>query len=85
MKKTQTPISSSIGNHEMKIDIRKDCSSSCFAPTCTPSFIRSPTIHASPGDAIVYGLPSTGVTFRLRPCTSTRLMRPFFASSIICE
>ena len=53
MKNTQTPISSSIGNHEMKIDIRKDCSSSCLAPTDTPYFIRSPTIHASPGDAIV--------------------------------
>ena len=85
MKNTQTPISSNIGNHEMKICIRKDCSSSCLPDTCTPYFIRSPTIQRSPGDAIVYCLPSLGVTFRLRPCTSTRLMRPLRASSMNCE
>jgi len=30
MKNTQTPISNSIGNHEINIWERKDCSSGCF-------------------------------------------------------
>ena len=49
MKKIHTPISSSIGNHEMKICARKDCSSSGLLSTLTPYFTRSPTIQMSPG------------------------------------
>jgi hypothetical protein len=49
MKKIQTPISSSIGNQETKIFIRKDCSSSGLASTLTPFLSRSLTIHRSAG------------------------------------
>ena len=49
MKKIQTPISSSIGNQEMKICARKLCSSSGLASTLTPYLTRSPTIQMSPG------------------------------------
>jgi hypothetical protein len=48
MKNTQTPISSSIGNHEMKMLISSDCSSSGLALTWTPNFIRSEIIQMSP-------------------------------------
>ncbi len=53
MKKIQTPISSSIGNHETKIVVSSDCSSSGLPKTWTPDFIRSLTIQASPGDVSV--------------------------------
>ncbi len=49
MKKIHTPISSSIGNQEMKICARNDCSSSGLASTLTPYLTRSPTIQMSPG------------------------------------
>ncbi len=49
MKKTQTPISSSIGNHETKMLVRKDCSSSGLATTLTLFLSRSETIHRSGG------------------------------------
>ena len=47
MKKIHTPISSSIGNHETKMFMRSDGSSSGFASTFTLYFMRSPTIHGS--------------------------------------
>ena len=47
MKKIHTPISSSIGNHDTKMLMRSDCSSTGWASTCTPSFMRSPTIQGS--------------------------------------
>ena len=47
MKKIHTPISSSIGNHETKMFMRSEGSSSGLASTCTPYFSRSPTIHGS--------------------------------------
>ena len=53
MKKIQTPISSSIGNHDTKIVVSSDCSSSGLPKTCTPDFIRSLTIQASPGEVSV--------------------------------
>ncbi len=49
MKKTQTPINSSIGNQETKMLIRKDCSSSGLATTLTLFFSRSDTIQRSAG------------------------------------
>ena len=45
MKKIHTPMSSSIGNHETKMFMRSEGSSSGFASTFTPYFRRSPTIH----------------------------------------
>ncbi len=48
MKNIQMPIRSSIGNHEMKIFMRNDCSSSGLASILTPAFKRSLTIHRSP-------------------------------------
>ena len=53
MKKIHTPISSSIGNHDTKIVVSSDCSSSGLPNTCTPYFIRSETIQASPGEVSV--------------------------------
>ena len=47
MKKIQTPISSSIGNHDTKMFMRSEGSSSGLASTVTPYFMRSPTIHGS--------------------------------------
>ena len=47
MKNIHTPISSSIGNQEMKICVRKPCSSSGLASTFTPALSRSLTIHRS--------------------------------------
>ncbi len=47
MKKIHTPMRSSIGNHDTKILMRSDCSSTACASTCTPNFMRSPTIHGS--------------------------------------
>jgi hypothetical protein len=47
MKKIHTPISSSIGNQETKMFMRKDCSSSGLATTLTPFLSRSLTIHRS--------------------------------------
>jgi hypothetical protein len=49
MKKIQTPISSSIGNQETKMFMRKDCSSSGLATTLTLFLSRSLTIHRSAG------------------------------------
>ena len=48
MKKTHTPISRSIGNQEMKMLMRIDCSSSGLALTWTPNFMRSEIIQMSP-------------------------------------
>ena len=50
MKKIHTPISSSIGNQEMKMFMRSDCSSSGLASTLTPYLSRSATIQMSPGE-----------------------------------
>ncbi len=47
MKKIHTPMSSSIGNHETKMFMSSDGSSSAFASTVTPNLRRSPTIHGS--------------------------------------
>ena len=49
MKKIQTPISSSMGNQETKMLVRKDCSSSGLATTLTLFLSRSETIHRSGG------------------------------------
>ncbi len=49
MKKTHTPISSSIGNQLTKRFIRKDGSSSGLASILTPFFSRSETSHRSGG------------------------------------
>ncbi len=49
MKKIHTPISSSMGNHEMNRLIRKEGCSSGLASTDTPFFSRSDTIHGSLG------------------------------------
>ena len=43
MKKIHTPISSSIGNQEMKACARKDGGSGCLTSNFTPLLTRSPT------------------------------------------
>ena len=43
MKNTQTPMSSSIGNQEMKICISRDCCSGGLASMATPCSNSSPT------------------------------------------
>ena len=53
MKKIHTPISSSIGNHEMKICARKLCSSSGLASTLTPYLTQvadHPDVAGAVGD-----------------------------------
>ena len=51
MKKIHTPISSSIGNHDTKMFMRSDGSSSGLASTLTPYLSRSETIQMSaPGE-----------------------------------
>ncbi len=47
MKKIHTPISSSIGNHDTKMFIRSEGSSSGLASILTLSFMRSLTIQGS--------------------------------------
>ncbi len=50
MKKTHTPISSSIGNHDTKIFISSEGSSSGLASMITPFLSRSLTSHGSDGE-----------------------------------
>ena len=82
MKKIQTPMSSSMGNHEMKICISTDCSSSGLALTCTPYFIRSLTIQMSPVDGTYVDRvrPSRVRTRTARPSICTLSTWPFSAS-----
>ena len=84
MKNTHTPIKSNIGNQEINTVIQKDGSSSGVPYTCTPSFLKSSTIHKSPGLVMTYFCPSTGVTVISRPLMSTRAILPALASSINC-
>ncbi|MNJ67280.1 hypothetical protein D3C77_634390 [compost metagenome] len=53
MKNTQTPINSSMGNHDTKMLINSDCSSRGLPETWTPYFSRSETIQRSPGEVSV--------------------------------
>ena len=88
MKNIQTPIRSSIGNHEMKMFIRNDCSSSGFASTLTPSFRRSLTIHRSPsvpGLYVTYLRLSWATQRTVRPSTCAEVTRPCFTSSMNWE
>ena len=85
MKKTQTPISSSIGTHETKMFSSSDCSSSGRTLTWTPYFIRSLTIHRSFGALTVIGRPSLPRARSVRPSTTTLSMRPSLASDMNCE
>ena len=85
MKNTQTPISSSIGNQEMKICARKDCSSSGLASTFTPYLTRSPTIQMSPGLYVVYRLLSLLTHLIVRPSTVADVTLPDFAASMNSE
>ncbi len=50
MKNTHTPISSSIGNQDTKMFIRREGSSSGFALTLTPYFSKSEMSQMSPGE-----------------------------------
>ena len=50
MKKIHTPISSSIGNHDTKMFMRSEGSSSGFASIFTPYLSRSETSQMSPGE-----------------------------------
>ena len=50
MKKTQTPMSSSIGNHDTKMFISSEGSSSGLASMITPLLSRSLTSHGSDGE-----------------------------------
>ena len=85
MKKIHTPISSSIGNHEMKICARNDCSSSGLASTLTPYFTRSPTIQMSPGLYVVKRLLSLLTHLIVRPSTVADVTRPLLADSMNSE
>src|SRR5882672_7312676 len=88
MKKIHTPISSSIGNHEMKICISIDCSSSGLVETFTPYFIRSLTIQMSyrPGElTTIWRLSSLVVARMVRPWISTLAISPRFAASMKSE
>jgi len=85
MKKTQTPISSSIGNQDTKMLSSSDCSSSGRTLTCTPYFIRSPTIQMSFGALTVIGRPSLERARSVLPSTTTLSMRPSRASAMNCE
>ena len=87
MKKIHTPISSSIGNHEMKICISIDCSSSGLVDTLTPYFIRSPTIQMSyrPGELTTICFFSCVVARMVRPWISTLVIWPCFAASMNSE
>ena len=71
MKKIQTPISRSIGDHEMKICVSRLCSSSGFASMTTPAFSRSLTSHGSDGWYVLNRLPSVLTHFRTRPSIVT--------------
>ena len=53
MKNTHTPINSSMGNQDTKMLMRSDGSSRALPETWTPAFIKSETIHKSPGDVSV--------------------------------
>jgi len=53
MKNIQTPISSSIGNHETKMLMKSEGSSLALPDTWTPYFIRSLTSQRSPGDVML--------------------------------
>src|SRR5262249_10612790 len=57
MKKIQTPIRSSIGNHDTKMFMRRDGSSSGFALILTPYLSMSETSQGSPGEDLVTVLP----------------------------
>ena len=50
MKKIHTPIRSSIGNHETKMFMSSEGSSSGFASILTPYLSRSETSQGSPGE-----------------------------------
>src|SRR5690606_18427478 len=80
MKNIHTPISSSIGNHEMNRLVRNEGSSRALPDTWTPDLTSSGTIHRSPGEVRLYGRPDSGVTYSVSPWMSTLLMRPARAS-----
>ena len=85
MKKIQTPIKSSIGNHEMKICARKLCSSSGLASTLTPYLTRSPTIQMSPGLYVMKRFLSVDTHLIVRPSTLADSTLPLFAESMNSE
>src|SRR5690606_22639786 len=82
MKKIHTPMSSSMGNHEMNRLVRKEGSSRALPETSTPALTSSGTIQRSPGEVRLYGRPESGVTYRVSPWMSTLLILPACASDM---
>ena len=85
IKNTQTPIRSSIGNQDTKILMSKEGSSSAFAETRTPNFMRSETIQRSWGVLTVIWRSSEVSARTVRPSTEADLIRPCRASSMNWE
>jgi hypothetical protein len=86
MKKIQTPISSSIGNQDTKIEVSSDCSSRGLTSTLTPAPIRSPISPRSSTVATVRMRRSSCVTATTSGVTPdsvivTAFTRPAFTSA----
>ncbi len=71
IKKIQTPINNIIGNHETKMLINNDCSSSGLASTVTLFFNKSETNQGSEGAKVLNFLPSCVVPCNTRPSICT--------------
>jgi hypothetical protein len=85
MKKIQTPIRSSIGNQDTKIDVSSDCSSRGLTSTLTPALMRSPIRPRSSTVAMVRMRRSSCVNATISGVTPdswivTCFSRPAFTS-----
>ena len=85
MKNIHTPISSSIGNHETKIFMRSEGSSSGFASMITPFLSRSLTSHGSDGEYVVKRSPLRFTPLSTLPSIVTFATLPCFTSSMNWE